>query len=398
MNLALSLYFLSMFMIAFPLVLYPLSLKIISLFYPSVPVAETAWEDLPSVTLIVAVYNEEKVIGRKLKEIAGYEYPSEKLDIIIVSDGSKDETENIVRSFIEKRGSDTIPAVRLMVVKGRVGKTVAQNEAVRTASGEICAFSDANSVWEKDALRILVSGFADSGVGYVSGRLKYVNRDEDLTGRAEKDYWKLDLAIRRLESRIASITNGNGAIYAMRKKLYVDLPPLISHDGTMPTKMVLQGFTAKYESRAVACERASSNPDDEFRRKIRMQRGQPWKKYHDIKKYNFFRYGWFSYFYLGHKYIKYLLYLFHPVFYISNCFLLGQHFFYQLTFAAQTLFFVFAAAGYLLRKKKKIFLFYYPYHYCFTVIAQFCSVVNTLRGSSKAVWEKSETTRETDGG
>jgi cellulose synthase/poly-beta-1,6-N-acetylglucosamine synthase-like glycosyltransferase len=392
MILLMNIYFLSILLIIFPFVIYPLSLKLISLFYKEESLRDISDDELPSVSLIITAYNEEKVIKRKLDEAVRYKYPADKYEIIVASDDSNDSTHSIVENFIDEIGKN-FPSVRLFIVKGRKGKTVVQNQAVKIAKGEIVAFSDANSVWNNNALWLMARRFINPRLGYICGRLQYVNTDKDMTSRAEGLYWNFDLKIRKLESKIGSIVGGNGAIYAIRKSLYVDLPPLFSHDGFMPTKMVVQGATAKYEPEAIAFEKASQNPDDEFQRKIRMQRGQPWKKYTDIEKFNIFKYGWFSYFYFGHKYVKYILYLLHPLLYISNIFLANSHIFFIITLIGQTVFYLMAMIGYLTRNKKRVRLFYYPYHYCLTIVAQIYSIINTLKGNAKATWEKSETTR-----
>lgn len=393
MHILYTLYILSAFLIIFPFIIYPASLKVVSFFIKKKEGKTINAEELPTVTLIITAYNEEKVIERKLKEATNYEYPKEKVNIIVASDDSTDLTNEIVEKFIKNQEIENSIKVDLLVVKGRKGKTAAQNTAVKLAKGEVVAFSDANSNWDKGALKHMVKHFVNSNVGYICGQLKYINTDVDMTSHAEGMYWDFDLEIRKMESRISSIVGGNGAIYAIKKELYVDLPPMLSHDGFMPTKMVLQGATAKYEEKAVAFEKASENLDDEFQRKVRMQRGQPWKKYTDIKKFNVFKYGWFSYFYFGHKYVKYLLYILHPMLYITNFLIMQSNFLLRLSFIVQSLFYLFALLGYMLRNKQKIKLFYYPYHYCLTIVAQIYSIINTFKGKSKATWEKSETTR-----
>lgn len=392
-SLLLIIYFICIILIIYPFVIYPLSLKVISSFVKDQKLIEVENEKLPTVTLIITAYNEEKVIKRKLEEAIKYKYPLDKLDIIVVSDDSTDGTHEIVENFIKNLNEDIYPNVKLLIIKGRRGKTIAQNEAVKEAKGEIVAFSDANSIWNDDALSLLTSNFNDSNLGYICGQLSYINTQSNMTSNAEGLYWNFDLEIRKLESKISSIVGGNGAIYAIRKSLYVELPAMLSHDGFMPTKMIIQGATAKYEPRAIAREKASENADDEFQRKVRMQRGQPWKKYIDIQKFNVFKYGWFSYFYFGHKYLKYLLYILHPLLYVSNLFLIKLNDFFYLSFVGQTIFYILAILGYKMREKKKIKLFYYPYHYCLTIVAQLYSVINTLNGKTKVTWEKSETTR-----
>lgn len=376
-------------LICYPLVLYPLSLRIISKFYKKKEFEGFKEEEYPEVSFIVTVYNEEKVIEKKLNNIIETDYDRNKLEIIVASDDSNDATHEIVEDFIEKHKEFNI---KLHIVKGRKGKTVVQNQVTHIANGSICVYSDANSMWRPDAIRKLVDCFQDEKMGYVSGKLQYENGKDNLTSGSESKYWNFDLKIRSMESQIGNIVGGNGSIYAIAKKYYVDLDPMLSHDGFMPTKMVLQGAKAKYQENAIAYEKASEVSGDEFARKVRMQRGQPFKKYYDIQKFNVFRHGWFSYFYFGHKYLKYLLYLFHILLYGTNLLLIKEKLFYKITFVLQTMFYVFAVIGFFTRKRK-IRIFYYPYHYCMTIVAQVVSMVNTFRGKKFVTWEKSETTR-----
>lgn len=397
MNIIKYTYFICIIGLLFPFIIYPLSLKIISLFYKKTKelnLEKIEENKFPTVTLIISAYNEERVIEEKLIQAINYNYPIKKYKIIIASDDSTDNTNTIVEDFIREHQGINCPEIKLLVVKGRKGKTAVQNEAVATTNSEVVAFSDANSDWENNSLRYLVANFIDTNVGYVCGQLQYKNTDDNITSSAEGKYWNFDLALREMESRIGSIVGGNGAIYAIKKQNYINLDPLLSHDGFMPTKMIIQGKTAKYEPKALVYEKASSSSKDEFKRKVRMQRGQPWKKYYDLQKFNFLKYHWFSYFYFGHKYLKYLLYIFHPVLFITNLLLIEINLFYLVIFIIQVVFYLSAIMGYLCKEKVKIKIFYYSYHYTLTIVAQFVSVFNTLSNKNKSAWEKSESTRD----
>lgn len=385
------LFWILVILILYPLCIYPISLYIISFFCKKEKFDRYSVKDLPNVSYVVTVYNEENVILKKLENISSLEYPSEKIEYIIASDDSNDKTHEIVEDYMR---THTNLNLKLHIVKGRVGKTIVQNQTRKICKGEIIAFSDANSLWKENSLYWLVSRFVDTKIGYVSGNLQYINSDIDNTAYAESSYWNYDLKIREMESSISNIVGGNGSIYAIRNQYYVDLPPLLSHDGFMPTKMVINGYKAKSEPMAIAFEKASEDSNDEFQRKVRMQRGQPFKKYYDIEKFNIFKYGWFTYFYIGHKYLKYLLYLFHPTLLIVNFYLLDVNIFYEITFYLQLIFYILAIVGYFFKNKKIIILLYIPYHYCLTIVAQIFSIKNTLLGKSKATWEKSKTTRQ----
>jgi len=386
-------FFFVIILIIYPFAIYPVSIIALSLLKKKKEMKRFNLDELPFVSLIITAYNEEVVILRKLEETLKYNYPRNKFEVIVVSDDSDDKTNEIVTGFISSRKT-TQPGYKFLCVEGRKGKTFCQNYATKQARGEILAFSDSNSQWNPEALLRLVEVFKDDKIGYVSGNLVYLNSSEDLTSHVEGLYWNFDIKLREIESNLSSIVGGNGAIYAIRKGNYVNLPPLLSHDGFMPTKIVLQGMKAKFVKEAVAGEYASTDSVDEFQRKVRMQRGQPWKKYYDFKKFNIFKYGLFTYFYIGHKFLKYILYLTHPALFVLNVLIFDLSILYKITLFMQVIFYIFSIIGYILRNKTKIKVFYYPYHYMLTVIAQFVSVINTFSGKSKPTWSKSKTTRK----
>jgi hypothetical protein len=215
----------------------------------------------PTVTLIVAAHDEEAVIERRLANLLALEYPPDRLDIVIASDGSTDRTEELVESVAAEH-----PRVRLLRVERR-GKVAAQNQAVRESSGEILAFSDANVLWRTDALRELVGNFADPDVGYVCGGHFYIPSDG--TNR-EGIYSRYEGWLRRNESRLGSITAGVGPIYAVRREDYVELDPRYGHDLALPYLMVQRGRRAVVDTDALAWERPAPDLAAEYRRKIRM--------------------------------------------------------------------------------------------------------------------------------
>ena len=211
---------------------------------------------LPSVTLIVAAHNEEPVIERRIENLRGLDYPAAALEIVVTSDASTDRTEELA----ERAGARVIR-------NPRGGKVAAQNHAVRETSSEVVAFTDANSTWAPNALRELVRSFADPAVAFVCGRLNVQAED----GRNKEGvYWRYELAVRAAESRIDSVTGGNGSIYAVRRADYVEVDPRFGHDLSLPYLMVQRGRRAVYEPAASAYEKATPTTEDEYRRKVRM--------------------------------------------------------------------------------------------------------------------------------
>jgi cellulose synthase/poly-beta-1,6-N-acetylglucosamine synthase-like glycosyltransferase len=214
---------------------------------------------VPSVALIVAAYEEEDVITARVVNALALDYPREQLQVIVASDGSSDGT--VTRA--EAAGAD------LVLDLPRVGKVTAQDRAVERTSADVLAFSDANSTWARDALRHLVTVLGDPAVGYVCGRVRLRGGDG---ANQEGLYWRYENAVRGLESRLAGITAGNGAIYAVRRSAYLRLDPRTSHDLSLPFNMVKRGLRAVYEPRARAEEAMAPTLEGEFRRKRRMMR------------------------------------------------------------------------------------------------------------------------------
>jgi glycosyltransferase involved in cell wall biosynthesis len=225
------------------------------------PAARWPAADRPTVSLIVAAHDERDVIEEKVRNALGLDYPSERLEVIVASDGSTDGTAQLARAAAQGESR-----VRVMDLERR-GKVHAQDAAVDAASGEVLAFSDANALWDEDALQALVRPFSDPEVGYVCGCLAYLTADGS---NQEGVYWRYENGVRALESRLASVTAGNGAIYAVRRNAYLRLDPRTSHDLSFPFNLVKRGWRAVYEPAARAVERPVATLENEFRRKRRM--------------------------------------------------------------------------------------------------------------------------------
>jgi len=234
--------------------LYPLTVALAS----RVRTRRVARDDsyLPSVAVIVTAYNEEDAIERRLENLRALDYPPELLEIVVTSDASTDRTEELA----EAAGAQVIR-------NQRGGKVAAQDAAVRATEAGVVAFSDANATWAPDALRKLVRNFADPRVAYVCGRLRLEAPDGS---NREGVYWRYELVTRDAESRLGSVTAGNGAIYALRRDDYVEVDPRFGHDLSFPYLMVQRGRRAVYESQAIALERPTPTNESEYLRKVRM--------------------------------------------------------------------------------------------------------------------------------
>ena len=218
-------------------------------------------DDLPAVSLVISAYNEELVIRRKIENSRALDYPEERLEIIVVSDGSTDRTEAIVRDF-ESRN------VGLRAFKGRQGKVACLNRVIPDLRSDLVVMSDANSMYEPGSLRQLVSHFVDPRIGCVCGRLRYVNPQDLASGRGELIYWAYEGLIKRLESSLGSLLGANGAIYAFRRTLFRPVDPLMFCDDVIPGRIALEGYLTIYDPRA-RCEEVTAAEKVERHRRAR---------------------------------------------------------------------------------------------------------------------------------
>jgi cellulose synthase/poly-beta-1,6-N-acetylglucosamine synthase-like glycosyltransferase len=221
--------------------------------------APTDADALPTVSLIIAAHAERDVIAAKVANALALDYPREKLEVVVACDGSPDGTPELAR----QAGADVV----LDLPRG--GKVRAQDAAVRRATAEIVAFSDANALWEPGALRALVAPFAtDPRIGYVCGQVRFVNPDGGTN--QEGVYWRYEMFLRARESELASVTAGNGAIYATRRAAYVEVDPVMGHDLKFPFTLVRAGWRCVFQPTAHATERMVPDVEGEAARKRRM--------------------------------------------------------------------------------------------------------------------------------
>lgn len=379
-------FWISVFIIFWANIGYPLSMLIIGRFVHKENKKNNNYK--PSVTLMIVAHNEEKVIRSKLENAIKLDYPKEKFKILVSSDNSTDKTNDIVEEFIKINKDRDIT---LYQTKERKGKTNAQNEAARLVETEVLVMTDANSIIEKKSIKEIVSSFSDDDIVYVTGRLCYTNSNKNETSNSENLYWDLDTKIREIESRLQTITAGNGALYACRTKDYYCFDPIKCHDSSMPLYYALNGKRAIANQNAIAYEKAGENIKDEFKRKVRMSRIALHSILPDIRILNIFKYKWFSYFYFGHRSCRYMLWSSHILLLISNILLCGNNTLYIYTLIGQVIIYLMATLKGLTKIDNK--LLNVSYYYCATIIAQTIGVYNTITGKTKPFWEKAESTR-----
>lgn len=379
------LFWISIFMIFWANIGYPISILILGKIIKRKN--KTIVNNEKSISIIITAHNEEKIIQQKLENVISLDYPKEKVEIIVTSDNSTDKTNEIVKEFIKNHPTENI---KLYKVKKRMGKTNAQNEAVKIAQNDILVMTDANAIIKNDAIRELVKSFSEN-ISYVTGKLEYINGDLSETSNSEKQYWDLDTKIRDIESNIQTITAGNGALYACIRKEYYNFKPIQCHDSAMPLYYALNGKRAIANHKAIAYEKAGENTKDEYKRKVRMSRIVLSSILPSIKILNVFKYKWFTYFYLGHRTSRYLLWFNHIMLLITNLVLYNQGKIYIISLIFQSIFYIIAIAKQLTNLNNTIINIIY--YYCMTIIAQTKGVINTIIGKNKPFWEKAESTR-----
>jgi len=315
-------------------------------------------DQLPTISFVVAAYNEERIIREKILNDLQLDYPKDKLQIIIVSDGSSDSTPQIVGEFSSQ-------GVISMHRPERQGKTAALNRALEVAKNEIIVFSDANSMFKKDALKKLVRHFADQSIGGVCGR-KAVKLNQDRSASTGDNlYWNVESIIKQAESNLGSIPTADGEIFAMRKELYQPIPNFIINDDMAITfNIITQGKRVIYDIEAITEEDASINLKDDYNVKARMVYGSLQILEHFFQELNPLN-SWFGFQFFVHKTLRYFMWVLLMTIYISNALIIGKQPFYFAFFILQNLFYVFSIIGYFLNKLNiNIKIFYIPYYYC----------------------------------
>lgn len=332
---------------------------------------------LPSVSLVVAAHAEAEVIEAKVANALALDYPRERLEVVVACDGSPDDTPELAR----RAGADVV----LELARG--GKIRAQDAGVEAARGDVIAFSDANAQWEPSALRELVAPFARAGVGYVCGQVRFVNAGDGTN--QEGLYWRYEMALRTLESRLASVTGGNGAIYATRREAYLVVDPVMGHDLSFPFNMVKRGWRAVYAPAARATEKMVPSIEGEFARKRRMM-SHAWPIV--VRGGMLSPRGYpplYALMIASHRVLRYAAPGLHVVALVTSAALAPHHPFYAAAFAAQVAVLVAAAAAGAIPVRPLLVARYYV----LTTASVAAGLWDWLRHGTPAGWAPPEGTR-----
>jgi cellulose synthase/poly-beta-1,6-N-acetylglucosamine synthase-like glycosyltransferase len=357
-------FWISLALLAWTHVLYPAFVGLLARLAPRRP---RKADIEPTVVVIIAAYNEESVIARRIENLLELDYPHEKLQIVVTSDASTDRTDEIATRHT---------AVKV-ISNRRGGKVAAQDRAVRETDSEIVAFSDANATWSPDALRKLVRAFADPDVAYVCGQLKILAADGS---NKEGVYWRYEMIQRAAESTLGSVTGGNGSIYAVRRSDYVEVDSRFGHDLSLPYLMVQHDRRAVYEPEAHAWEKPTPTNESEYRRKVRMfehcwlivLRGRMLRRLGPLYALEI----------VSHRLLRYGSGLLHVVLLATSVALVGRGWIYDVVLAGQLALLIAAAGGVALAR-----------YYVLVTWATLVALWNYLRRGVPATWDAAEGTR-----
>ncbi|MCX6043740.1 MAG: glycosyltransferase family 2 protein [Chloroflexi bacterium] len=336
----------------------------------------------PSVSLVIAAYNEAKVIAEKLDNILALDYPRDRLEILIASDGSNDGTDAIVQRYTEK-------GVRLLSLP-RQGKAGALNSAVATTTGEILVFSDANSMFAPDAIRALVRPFADPEVGGVAGNQCYQTEQVgSMTGAGETSYWNFDRGLKQAQSQSGNTISATGAIYAFRRALFTTVATGVTDDFATSTAVIAQGYRLVFAPNAKAYEPVAGAKDIEFGRKVRVITRGLRAVLLRRELLNPFRYGFYALQLFSHKVLRRLVVLPLLVLVLVSPFLWSRGLFYRLVTVAQVALYACSLLGMLLANQRigRSKIFTIPFFFCMVNAASLMAVINLIRGRRIDRWE-----------
>jgi len=358
---------------------YPASLVVLRSFRRRRPVGKVT----PSVTLLISAYNEAAIIREKIDNSLELDYPSQRLEIVVVSDASDDGTDEIVAEYADR-------GVVLFRQQQRRGKSAGLTESLPLANGEIIVFSDANSMYAKDAIRKLVRHFDDERVGYVVGHQGYFDGD-GAAAVSESLYWRYETWIKELESRVGSVVGGDGAIFAIRSELFEPLRDDDINDFIIPLRIVVRGFRGVFDREAVCYEHTADDFRGEFRRKTRIVSRSFRAVLRVPQALNPLRVGLFAYQLAAHKVLRWLVPWFLLALLATNIVLArpGQTV-YQVTLGLQSAFYGLATLRLVpgIKHWKPVYIAYY---FCLVNAASALGTLSFALGRRFVTWTPQRT-------
>ncbi len=341
----------------------------------------------PTVSIIISAYNEEEYIKNKIENLLCLDYPSSKLEIIVGSDGSTDRTNEILQQF-------SSPYFNFYPYLQRRGKMATINDLVQQAQHEIVVFTDARQSFDINTVRELVANFNDPKIGCVSGELCFKSLADGGTAKGIDLYWNYEKFLRRHESKLHSMLGATGAIYAIRRELFVQIPRgIILDDMFVPLKIIERGFRAVFEPSAKAYDTASNNPKEEYRRKVRTLYGNYQIFYHFLGLFNPLN-SPIAFQLFSHKFLRVVMPFALILLVVTNILLFNTAATYKIFLASQLGFYLLAAIGLSTKNSSHGFLkivskiSYAPYMFCLLNFSALIGFLRLVRQKQAVTWEK----------
>ncbi|KXX70524.1 glycosyltransferase family 2 protein [Flammeovirga sp. SJP92] len=348
----------------------------------------SAWTDeaCPEITIIIPAYNEASIIKEKVENTLALQYPGNKKNILFITDGSTDETPDIIRKFQDQ-------GVELLHSPERCGKSEALNRAMKYVKTDIVVCCDANTMINRDALIHITSHYRNPNVGGVCGEKKVITPSSNgAASEGEGAYWRYESKLKEWDAELTSVMGGAGELFSIRTSLYPSIPKEIILDDFFITMHIVQkGFKVAYEKNAYATETSSASVQDEMKRKVRIASGGFQIMLVLIPMLNFFKYGWVSFQYISHRVLRWLIVPFAlPLLLLLNIYLAYElRGIYEYTLLIQILAYATALVGRFLKKNKvQIKGLLFPYYYAFMNYCVLLGFFKFLQGNHSSIWEK----------
>ncbi|KAA0993771.1 glycosyltransferase family 2 protein [Dyadobacter aurulentus] len=343
-------------------------------------------QEMPSLTLIIAAYNEESIIEEKIANTLQLKYPAGKLSVVFVTDGSTDRTPELVSAW---------PGIKLMHTPMRSGKILAMHRAMKEITSEISVFTDANTFLNREALLLMARHYADPKVGAVSGEKRVMQEAVSDATAGEGFYWKYESTLKKWDSELYSVVGAAGELFSVRNSLYTDVEPdTILDDFMISMRIAQQGYRIIYEPAAYASELSSENISEELKRKVRIAAGGIQSILRLKKLLNPFHDPLLSFQYISHRVLRWTVTPFLMLLaLLLNIVIVAQSggWLYTLILVLQVLFYSAALLGWLLEKRRiKVKALFVPYYFCVMNYAVLAGIRRYLKGSQSAAWDRSK--------
>jgi cellulose synthase/poly-beta-1,6-N-acetylglucosamine synthase-like glycosyltransferase len=356
---------------------YPALLALLAVFKTR---ARASVDYVPTISLLIAAYNEEAGIQRKIEQTLALDYPAEKVEIVVLSDCSTDRTDEIVTNFAD-------PRVRLLRASHRKGKTNVQNLGAAVARGEVLVFSDATTLYHSKSLRYLAANYADPSVGAVSGRYQYFDPEgTSPTGAGTIAFWNYENLIKRMQSSIRTISGCCGCIYSIRRSAYTPLDPELISDLVQPLRAIEKGYRVVFEDRALAFEQTTKSSEEEFSMRVRVVTRGIRGILSVPGLLNPLKHSWVCFQLLSHKVLRWLVPIW-LLFLLLCSAALREHAGYSLFFLIQVIFYAVVWLIFLLSLHRVWKPLGIPVYFCIVNLAALCSILEVLRGRKYVFWE-----------